>query len=91
MPQFIAVGLTNPSRLSGEHKLSMFGILSLWAKSDPTVTTGASVPGFVHWLIVAGVLLAVLAVVVVSLVGKWRWANDPQRKRGLAPLREVVR
>lgn len=91
MPQFIAVGLTNPSRLSGEHKLSMFGILSLWAKSDPTLTTGASVPGFVHWLIVAGVLLAVLAVVVVSLVVKWRWSKDPQRKPGLAPLREVVR
>src|SRR5690606_3647309 len=72
-------------------RLSLFELLGLWGQPDPTMVTGASVSGAAHWVLVVGMVVCILAVAALVIVVAVRWSKDPQRKPGLAPLKDVVR
>ncbi len=91
LPQLGVLALTSPAAFSGDEKISMLELLGLWGQADPTVVTGAQVPGAVHWALLVLILSSIIAGVVVCAVVSHRRRKDPQRKPGLAPLKDVTR
>lgn len=90
LPQLFAIAFTNPAEFS-DRSISMPELVGLWGQPDPTVVTGASVPGFIHWALVGLFLVAAAAVGILVGVVVHRHRKDPQRKEGLAPLTDVNR
>lgn len=91
IPQLLTLLFTNPTRFGRANRLTLFELLGLWGQPNPTLVTGASVPGAVHWALVLGMVACILTVAALVIVVALRWSKDPQRKPGLAPLKDVVR
>lgn len=91
VPQMVAVAVTAPERLQSGARLRLHELVGLWGQADPTVVTGSTWPGWVHWGLVTCLMVAVMVAVVIVLVVVQRRARDPERKPGLAPLALVVR
>lgn len=91
LPQIAVLALTSPGAFAGDGKLTLTELVGLWGQPDPTVVTGAAVPGFVHWFLVVLVVAGAAALVTVACVVWYRRGKDPQRKPGQAPLKDVHR
>lgn len=91
MLQLITVGITAPDLLRGGNRLSLPELLGLWGQKDPTVVTGASIPGWLHWVTVSMMLTLIIAVSALIARIIYVQGKDPQRKKGLAPLSDVVK
>lgn len=91
LPQLAVLGMTNPSAFTGADKITLFELLGLWGRADPTIVTGAAVPGLVHWGLLVLVVSIASGCLTLFLVVAFRQKKDPQRKPGLAPLKDVNR
>ena len=91
LPQLAVLAMTSPGRFGGENRLSLGAVLGLWGQPDPTTVTGANIPGIVHWALLFAVFGAVAALATVWGVTWRRHKKDPQRKVGLASLKDVTR
>lgn len=90
LPQLLTLLMTNPNMFSARSNLNLFSLLGLWGRADPTTLTQASVPDLVHWVIVIGISVLLVGTVSLVLVIAAKWGKDPQRKPGLAPLKDVI-
>lgn len=90
MPQFVAVGLLSRERLTGEQKITLYELVSLWVTKTPSSVTGGE-HDELHWLIVLLVLFLVVAGIGVTVWWQSNRAKNPQLKRGLAPVSAVVK
>lgn len=89
LPQAVALAFLSPHSFSGDSKLSLLGVFGLWGQPDPSLVTGATASGAVHWLIVAGILALIVGAGVTIAVVLVRRAKDPQRLEGLASMSDV--
>ncbi|GAA1621984.1 TraM recognition domain-containing protein [Leucobacter chromiireducens] len=91
LPQIAVLALTNPSTFAGDDKLTLPQLLALWVQADPTTISRADVPGVVHWLLIFLVMGGGAVCIVLFFTVRHRQKKDPQRKPGLAPLKDVNR
>lgn len=90
LPQAAAIAILAPGAFA-DRRLSVFELLGLWGRPDPSRATGSAWPGLVHHLIVWTVLLALIAAVVVTVLILRARAKDPQRTRGLASVSDAAK
>lgn len=90
LPQVTALAFLSRHSFAGEGKLSIHEVFGLWGQPDPSRVTGAASPGSLHWAVVAGVLILLVGVAVVTGVVLVRRAKDPQHLEGLASMTDVA-
>lgn len=91
LPQFAVVALTNRGAVSGSDKLTLTEVFGLWGQPDPTVVTGAQIPGWLHWVLLCAILSVMSLIVTLAVVVAMRRKKDPQRKPGLASTTDVLK
>lgn len=91
LPQVIAVAIAAPDQFGGGRTISLADLVGLWGQPDPSAVTGSEWSGLIHWVIVVGFSLVVIAVVVLAAILRARHRKNPQHKKGLASIADVSR